>query len=263
MTDRQLSNARKAQAEYLSYLRKWEAYTRSGEAFKPGRADMEDAVTFCLGKFADTKNELYQLFRAHLSGRTEAERREFDERRGNVRAAFDALDGTNGLEKLSDALKTEAAAVESFVFGTGEVTLPDLLEDLAPDKNKRDAIQYCASLVCHVWNTGEHGGKKRSTDYVFMKAPKGDSLFGECKRARELLKRWTISPGTVQTEAARLHAAQSGTKHKKRDGMERPETMHEAGKKSRAKEQAEIRAEERAQGKRKAKQGARQSGKKR
>ncbi len=116
MTDRQLSNARKAQAEYLAYLRKWEAYTRSGEAFKPGGAGMEDAVTFYLGKFADTKNELYQLFRAHLSGRTEAERREFDERRGNVRAAFDALDGTNGLERLADALKTEAAAVESFDF---------------------------------------------------------------------------------------------------------------------------------------------------
>lgn len=159
-------------------------------------------------------------------------------------------------------LETDLAMIRGNTAAQGAQP-PEQCNDLKPEDSKRGAIEFCARLVCHVWNTDEHGGKKRSTDYVFMKAQKGDSLFGECKRARELLKRWAISIGTIQTDAARLHAAQSGTKHQKRDGMERPETMRQAAKKSRAKEDAEIRAEERAQGKRKAKQGARQSGKKR
>ena len=134
-----------------------------------------------------------------------------------------------------------------------------LEKDLAPDKSKTDAIQYCARLVCHVWNSTEHSSKRKSTDYVFAKAEKGDNLFGVCNRARGLVEKWAISIGTVQTNAGEIHAAQSGTKHKKRDGMERPETMRQAAKKSRAKEQAEERAER----KQKAGHGARQSGKKR
>lgn len=135
----------------------------------------------------------------------------------------------------------------------------ELQKDLAPDRSKTDAIQYCARLVCHVWNSNEHGGLRKSIDYVFIKVKRGTGLYSVCNRARGLVKKWAISTGTVQTEAAKLHAMQSGTKHKKRDGMERPETMRQAAKKSRAKEQAEERAER----KQKAGHGTRQSGKKR
>ncbi len=136
-----------------------------------------------------------------------------------------------------------------------EAKFQNLVQNLTPDKSKTDAIQYCARLVCYVWNSNEHGGKRRSKDYVFVNARKGDSLFGACNRARELARRWAISTGTVQTEAAIIHAAQGGTKHKKRDGMERPETMRQAAKKSRAAEQAERKQE--------VEHGARRSGKKR
>ena len=146
--------------------------------------------------------------------------------RNALKLDADATDEINGEEKNTGTRNADELKAE-------------LGKDLAPDKSKTDAIQYCARLVCHVWNTRKHGGKKNSTDYVFIKAKKGDSLFGVCKRVRELVEKWAISTGTVMTNAARLHAAQRGTKHKKRDGMERPETMHEAAKKSRAKEQAD------------------------
>ncbi len=131
----------------------------------------------------------------------------------------------------------------------------ELEKDLAPDKIKTDAIKYCARLVCHVWNTGEHGGKRKTADYVFVKAKEGESLFSDCQYARTLVAKWGISVGGIMTVAAKIHAEQSGGKHIKADGMERPETMHETAKKSRAAERAER--------ERKAKQGARQSGKKR
>ncbi len=146
--------------------------------------------------------------------------------RNALKLDAEATDEINGEEKNTGTRNADELKAE-------------LGKDLAPDKSKTDAIQYCARLVCHVWNTRKHGSKKNSTDYVFIKAKKGDSLFGVCKRVRELVEKWAISTGTVMTNAARLHAAQRGTKHKKRDGMERPETMHEAAKKSRAKEQAD------------------------
>ena len=57
------------------------------------------------------------------------------------------------------------------------------------------------------------------------------------------------------TKAATIHALQSGGKHIKADGMERPETMREAARKSREAERAEMERE--------AEPGARRSGKKR
>ena len=121
--------------------------------------------------------------------------------------------------------------------------LEELTRDLKPEANKTDAIQYCARLVCHVWNLGANRGLRKCMDYVFQIAAKGVSIFGACKRARDLVNMWNISLGTIRTTAGKIHSKQGGSKHKKRDGMERPETMQQAAKKSRAAERAEMEAE--------------------
>ena len=267
MTDGQREQARKARDEYAAYLRKWETFVRSGEAYKPvdisaiqpSRADIiADWIAFSYGDFATTENTLFQMFRAYLDQDKPELLKEFDARRDRVRRAFEQYGGEDdehGRQELADALMVEAVAVEVFDFGTDRETTPDLLKDLAPESKKADAIRYCARLVCHVWNTDKHGGKRKATDYVFVKAKEGESLFGDCRYARTLVEKWGISTGGIMTSAATMHAAQSGGKHIKADGMERPETIREAAKKSRAAEQAER--------KRKAEHGARRSGKKR
>ena len=176
----------------------------------------------------------------------------------DVRRFADEITPDNFHVAFRNAMKLDAEAtaeINGEGKSTDKETTPDLLKDLAPESKKGDAIQYCARLVCYVWNTGEHGGKRKSTDYVFVKAKEGESLFSDCQYARTLVAKWGISVGGIMTVAAKIHAEQSGGKHIKADGMERPETMHETAKKSRAAERAER--------ERKAKQGARQSGKKR
>lgn len=247
MTNKQREKARNARDEYAAYLRKWETYVRSGIAYRPGdiSADIADGITFYYGDFATTENTLFQVFRDCLDP-NKPELKEFDARRDRVRRAFELYGGKDdehAWHELADALKVEAVAVEMFDFGTDKEITPDLLKDLAPESNRADAIQYCARLVCHVWNTGEHGGKRKSADHVFVKAKEGESLFCDCKYARTLVAKWGISVGGIMTVAAKIHAGQSGGKHTKADGMERPETMRQAAKKSRAKEQAEERAE--------------------
>lgn len=265
MTDEQREKARNARDEYAAYLRKWETYVRSGIAYRPGdinafppsRADIADAIAFYYGDFATTENTLFQAFRGCLAANT-PELKKFDALRDRTRRAFEQYGGKDdehARHELADALKVEAVAVEVFDFGTDKGTTSDLLKDLAPDKSKTDAIQYCARVLLHVWNTREHGGKRKSADYVFVKAKEGESLFGDCRYARTLVKKWGISTGGIMTVAGTIHAKQSGGKHIKADGMERPETMQQAAKKSRAAERAER--------EQKAEHGARQSGKKR
>jgi hypothetical protein len=256
MTDEQREQARRAQAVYVAWLREWENFIRNREAYRQREnhvtengdgeitsicpftnADIEKAVTIC-GDFLQAENEAYQTFSKFFIGKPDV-LKGFDELRDTVRKAYALSDQGLVPDKLADALKNLAEAVEVFDFGI----MPDLLKDLAPESNRADAIQYCARLVCHVWNTGEHGGKRKSADHVFVKAKGGESLFCDCKYARTLVEKWGISVGGIMTVAAKIHAEQSGGKHIKADGMERPETMRQAAKKSRAKEQAEERAE--------------------
>ena len=258
-----------AQARYSATLRKWASYARAlagGVPVEVDAAELARAVDFTCGDFARGDFAEYQMFRAALVNRPEL-LAEFDGLRKRTRAAWDAVQ-TDGMDapralRLADALDVEAEYVGrvglSEAGGEGKSTdretTPDLLKDLAPESKKGGAIQYCARLVCHVWNTGEHGGKRKSADYVFVKAKEGESLFGDCRYARRLVEKWGISTGGIMTKAATIHAAQSGGKHIKADGMERPETMREAARKSREAERSEM--------ERKAEHGARRSGKKR
>jgi len=72
-----------------------------------------------------------------------------------------------------NALKLDAEATDEINgeeknTGTGDADelKAELGKDLAPDKSKTDAIQYCARLVRHVWNTRKHGGKRKTINYV-------------------------------------------------------------------------------------------------
>ena len=129
-------------------------------------------------------------------------------------------------------------AYQSKPTGATADTTAFACDDLKPRESKTDAIQYCARLVCDVWNSNEHGGLRRCINYVFQTATKKADIFGACNRARDLVKMWAISLGTIQTVAGKIHSRQGGTKHKKRNGIARPETLREAAKKSRAAEQA-------------------------
>lgn len=131
-------------------------------------------------------------------------------------------------------------AYQSKPTGATADTTAFACDDLKPGESKTDAIQYCARLVCDVWNSNEHGGLRRCINYVFQTATKKADIFGACNRARDLVKMWAISLGTIQTVAGEIHSRQGGTKHKKRNGIARPETLREAAKKSRAAEQAET-----------------------
>ena len=145
---------------------------------------------------------------------------------------------------IDTPLADEIALLESYKSGQQAANgLGELTKDLKPDENKTDAIQFCARLVCHVWNLGTHGGLQKSMDYVFQNAAKGTGIFGRCKYARDLVNMWNIPLGTIRTTAGNIHRKQGGTKHKKRDGLERPETLGQAAKKSRAAERAEMEAE--------------------
>lgn len=181
-------------------------------------------------------------------------REDFNKLDAACNAAEDALLSFGlALAERQDAEAT--AKINGEGKSTDKETTPDLLKDLMPESKRGDAIQYCARLVCYVWNTGEHGGKRKSNNYVFVKAKEGENLFGDCRYARTLVTKWGISTGGIMTNAATMHAAQSGGKHMKADGMERPETMREAARKSRAAERAER--------EQKAEHGTRRSGKKR
>ena len=127
----------------------------------------------------------------------------------------------------------------------------DLVGELEPDKTKHDAREYCARVLLHVWNTGEHGGKRKSAKYVFGEAKRGLRPSDDIHYARTLQKKWGLATGGIVVLAAEYHAAQSGGKHKKSDGMERPETMREAAKKSRANERKKMGAEGKRRGGRK------------
>ena len=127
----------------------------------------------------------------------------------------------------------------------------ELIGDLMPDKSKHDAREYCARVLLHVWNTGAHGGKRKSADYVFITAKRGASLYADIHHARSLKDKWGLATGGIMERAAELHATQGGGKHKKSDGMERPETMREAAKKSRADERKKMGAEGKRRGGRK------------
>ena len=258
-----------AQARYSATLRKWASYARAlaeGDHVEVNAAELAAAIDFNTGDFARLDFEEYKMFRGDLDNRPER-LKALDGLRRQTRAAWDAaqmfgMDAERAL-RLADALDVEAEYVKDTGLSeagcegksTDREATPDLLKDLAPESKKGDAIQYCARLVCHVWNTGEHGGKRKSADYVFVKAKEGESLSGDCRYARRLVEKWGISTGGIMTKAATIHALQSGGKHIKADGMERPETMREAARKSREAERSEM--------ERKAEHGARRSGKKR
>ena len=237
MTNEQREQARRAQAAYAEFLHWCVEYAWRDKGLPPSTtADLEQGFAALHGLSGEKDFSIYQDFRAFLP---DGKRAEFDKLRDDVCKAYHE----QGIDAAVQRLEDEARYVEGFDFGTDKEITPDLLKDLTPESNRTDAIQYCARLVCHVWDTGEHGGKRKSADHVFVKAKEGESLFGDCKYARTLVAKWGISVGGIMTVAAKIHAGQSGGKHTKADGMERPETMRQAAKKSRAKEQAEERAE--------------------
>ena len=141
-----------------------------------------------------------------------------------------------------DAEATEKLNGESADLQSRQNT-PELTDGLIPNTSKHDAREYCARIVLEAWNSGKHGGKRKSTDYVFIQAKSGANLFDEIRRARNLKNKWGLATGGIMQRAAELHAMQSGGKHKKRDGLERPETMRQAAKKSREKERKDMDAE--------------------
>jgi hypothetical protein len=259
-----------AQARYSATLRKWANYARAlaeGVPVDVDAAEITAAIDFNTGDFVRLDFAEYLSFRDELIINRPERLEMLDELRRQTREAWDLaqffdMDEASAT-RLANALDVEAECVERAYLpeagGEGKSTdreaTPDLLKDLAPESKKGDAIQYCARLVCHVWNTGEHGGKRKSADYVFVKAKDGESLFVDCRYARRLVEKWGISTGGIMTKAATIHALQSGGKHVKADGMERPETMCEAARKSREAERAER--------ERKTEHGARRSGKKR
>ena len=244
------------QRKLSAILRKWAKYARTAgtpEAVEVTAADLAAAVEFTGGEFTRKDYRPYQSFRARLINNPEL-LAEFDARRENTRAAFAPVEYGNederNLERLADALDTEADYVEGLDLQDGQGK-PDLIGELKPDKSKHDAREYCARVLLHVWNTGEHGGKRKSADYVFIMAKRGASLFADIQHARTLKDKWGLATGGIMERAAELHATQGGGKHKGRDGMERPETMRQAAKKSRADERKKMGAEGKRRGGRK------------
>ena len=133
MTDEQREQARRAQAAYVAWLREWENFIRNREAYRQREnhvtengdgeitsicpftnADIEKAVTIC-GDFLQAENEAYQTFSKFFIGKPDV-LKGFDELRDTVRKAYALSDQGLVPDKLADALKNLAEAVEVFDF---------------------------------------------------------------------------------------------------------------------------------------------------
>ena len=139
MTDEQRVQARKARDEYAAYLRGWEAYVRSREAYRPrenfttkadngeiistcpfSMADLEKAAALYCDDFPHAENEAYQTFSKFFIGKPDV-LKVFDELRDTVRKAYALSDQGLVPDKLADTLKNLAEAVEVFDFGTNSL----------------------------------------------------------------------------------------------------------------------------------------------
>ena len=143
-----------------------------------------------------------------------------------IAPSFKLSDGDRDIKRLADeitpdgfhvafrtALKLDAEATEEINAAYAPQTpthgdLPKCITDaLDPERNKKDAREYMARLVCYVWCTvATHKSKQKASDYVFVDAKDGDRLFSDCSRARRLLKSYGYNATTIQVEAARHHS---------------------------------------------------------
>ena len=86
----------------------------------------------------------------------------------------------------NEILTTIKSTLESL---RGEVELPDLLENIDPERHKKDARIYCARLACYVWSN-LNKSKRTCIDYVFREAKEGSRLYADCKLARAYMQKF-------------------------------------------------------------------------
>lgn len=139
----------------------------------------------------------------------------------------------------NEILTTIKSALESL---RGEVELPDLLENIDPERHKKDARIYCARLACYVWSN-LNKSKRTCVDYVFREAKEGSRLYADCKLARAYMQKFSFLESSVTTLAAVYHAKENHFKHD--DKISRPESMREAAKKSAQKELKALKQQKR------------------
>ena len=154
---------------------------------------------------------------------------------------------------ICGAFRMDAEATNEINNGNSNGTAPENTNnkpydrDLNPERSKADARDYMAGLVCYVWcEIPKCKSKTSACDYVFQSAKDGDRLYGDCIRARNLLKTYDYNPSTIKTEAAKLHAKL--TTWRKTTGLEWPDNWREMGKKSKAKEDIQCRSTKRKRG---------------
>ena len=163
-------------------------------------------------------------------------------------------DHTPALDFLRSLLAPDSKGVKEVIqttfkneFNTLRAKLeePDLLDNLDPGSNWKDAKNYMARLVCYVWNNFEaNNSNEKAAEYVFRVAREGLRLYADCYYARTLLEKYGKKISTIRKEARILHAKE--THHKKKgkwSGMEKPQTWEQGVKASMAAENRQIKME--------------------